>query len=155
MDSSEVANFLRIIADAIDSKPEMITFITSAIKEHSDKIINSSELENSSQPITKQSNTTTKKSNNRTTVRKSDEGNRVNGEVLLSKSREILRGQGEEQLRRYLIAQGDNIREILRYGHLDPNNTIRRRRNLNSIIEHIISTLISQDKSGTLFAKYV
>lgn len=155
MDSSEIANFLRLIADAIDSTPEMITVIAKAIKEHSDKNVNSSKLENSSQPITKQSNTTTKKSNNRTTVRKSGEGNKVNGEALLSKSREILRGQGEEQLRRYLIEQGDNIREMLRYGHLDPNNAIRRRKNLNSIIEHIISTLISQDKSGTLFAKYV
>ncbi|GAB1537892.1 hypothetical protein NUACC21_05470 [Scytonema sp. NUACC21] len=139
MELSQIASFLRLIADVIDSNPQ----VAKAIKEHLDK--------NTNLPKTEEISKTTIESNDMA-VKNLNESHTLNGETLLTKSREILRGQGKEQLKIYLVEQGENVREILKYGQLDPNRSIRRRKNLNSIIEHIISHLIAQEKSGKTFA---
>ncbi|MEH1801864.1 MAG: hypothetical protein V7L13_22400 [Nostoc sp.] len=75
-----------------------------------------------------------------------------NGDLILTECRQILREQGEEQLRLYLTELREQVRELLKHGQLDPKRSMRRRKNLNSIIEHIIQKLQAQDKSGKLLA---
>jgi hypothetical protein len=40
----------------------------------------------------------------------------------------------------------------LKHGQIDPKRSMRRRKDLNSIIEHIIQKLQAQDKSGKVLA---
>jgi dsDNA-binding SOS-regulon protein len=143
MNSSQIGNILRLVADAIESNPQ----VAKAVQEHLDKNTNYPKAEGIPTPTIKQNTTNHKKSNETNTV--------VNGETLLKKCRDILRGEGEERLKIYLIELGDNVREILKHGQLDPNRTIRRRKNLNSIIDHIIHQLIAQENSGKTLAQSI
>ncbi|MBD2628219.1 hypothetical protein [Trichormus variabilis] len=133
MNSSEIANLLRTIADIIESEPK----IAKALEKH---LANSLNVQSDNNSLDSKCN-----SSNHT-------NNLKNGDAVLAQCRQILREQGEEQLKLYLTELGDKVREVLKYGQLDRNRSIRRRKDLNSIIEHIIQQLIAQDKSGKLFA---
>lgn len=127
MNSLEIANLLRVIADVIESDAK----VARAIETH---------LAKSPAPEPTKSKSKRKK---------------TSSEALLSECRQILREQGEEKLRTYLVELGEQVRELLKHGQLDPNRSIRRRQNLNSIIEHIIQKLQEQDKSGTVIASAI
>lgn len=126
MNSSQIAGWLRAIADAIESNPEF----AKAVEKH---LVKSSVSDKAQRKNEQESNSAD----------------------LLSESRKILREQGEDALRAYLVELGEQIREVLKHGQLDPTRSIRRRKDLNSIIEHIIQKLKEQDKSGTVIASAI
>ncbi|MDZ8184752.1 MAG: hypothetical protein RMX96_07875 [Nostoc sp. ChiSLP02] len=133
MEGSEIANLLRAIAEVIESDPKLAKAIEKCLT-HS---LNAQRSKDSSEATPKQSDAS-----------KTLE----NGDIILTECRQVLREQGEEELRLYLTKLGEQVRELLKHGQLDPKRSIRRRKDLNSIIEHIIQKLQAQDKSGKLLA---
>ncbi|HLP88349.1 MAG TPA: hypothetical protein VK184_07145 [Nostocaceae cyanobacterium] len=133
MDSSQIANLLRAVADIIESDPKF----AKAIEKHLAENLQSENNQDSSE-------VKSKKSNNKNTLE--------NGDAVLTECRSILREKGEEQLKVYLTELGEKIRDLLKYGQLDPHRSIRRKKDLNIIIDHVIEKLKAQDKNGKLFA---
>ncbi|BAY63827.1 hypothetical protein NIES22_39170 [Calothrix brevissima NIES-22] len=133
MEASQIANLLRAIAELVESDPQVAKAVDKCLA----KSLNSHKSKDSSK-------TTQKQPNPSKTLE--------NGDVILAECRQILREQGEEQLRLYLTDLGEQVRELLKHGQLDRNRSIRRRKDLSSIIEHIIQELQAQDKSGKLLA---
>lgn len=133
MEASQIANLLRAIAEIVESDPQ----VAKALKKYLANSSNSHKVQDSSDAKQKQPN-----------FSKTLE----NGDLIIAECRQILREQGEEQLKLYLIELGEQVRELLKYGQLDPNRSIRRRKDLSNIIEHIIQKLQAQDKSGKLLA---
>lgn len=133
MDSSQIASLLRAIADIIESEPKL----AKALEKHLSNCLSSQSDNNL--PNSKHNST-------------NDSNNLENGDAVLAECRRILREQGEEELKIYLTELGEQVRELLKYGQLDRNRSIRRRKDLNSIVEHIIEQLVAQDKSGKIFA---
>jgi len=133
MNSLEIANLLRVVAEIIESNPQ----VAEAVEQH----------------LANKLNCQKEKEEPKNTQKKvSDTDSILNGETLLTQCRAILREKGEDNLKIYLVGLGEQVREILKHGKLDPKYSVRRRKNLNSIVEHIIQTLKAQDKSGTRFA---
>jgi hypothetical protein len=133
MDSLELSNLLRAIADVIESDPKF----AKAIEKHLAENLNSENNQNSSEAKSKKS---------------SNKNSLENGDAVLAECRSILREQGEEQLKIYLTELGEKIRELLKYGQLDPTRSIRRKKDLSVIIDHVIEKLKVQEQSGKLFA---
>ncbi|AUT03803.1 hypothetical protein CLI64_27295 [Nostoc sp. CENA543] len=136
MDYSQIASLLRAIADIIESEPKL----AKALEKHLSNRLSSQSYNNL--PNSKHNFT-------------NDSNNLENGDAVLAECRRILREQGEEELNIYLTELGEQIRELLKYGQLDRNRSIRRRKDLNSIVEHIIEQLVAQDKSGKIFARTI
>ncbi|MGH1392663.1 MAG: hypothetical protein ACRAVC_01325 [Trichormus sp.] len=136
MDSSQIASLLRSIADIIESEPKL----AKALEKHFSNRLSSQSDNNLSNSKQNHSN---------------DSNNLENGDSVLAECRRILREQGEEELKIYLTELGEQVRELLKYGQLDRNRSIRRRKDLNSIVEHIIEQLVAQDKSGKIFARTI
>lgn len=134
MKPSEIANLLRVIADVIESDSSVV------------KAIEKSLANNLNLPKTKVDSieVVSKKCKNSSIS--------INGESLLTQCRKILRERGDEELKKYLIELEEQVRDILKHGQLDPNRTVRRRKNLNSIVDYIVLTLKAQDKNGMSFA---
>ncbi|OYD97214.1 hypothetical protein CDG77_07615 [Nostoc sp. 'Peltigera membranacea cyanobiont' 213] len=133
MEASQIANLLRAIAEVVESDPKL----AKAVEKCLTNSLNAHKSKSSSDVTPKQSEAS-----------KTLE----NGDLILTECRQILREQGEEQLRFYLTELGEKVRELLKHGQLDPKRSMRRRKDLNSIIEHIIQKLQAQDKSGKLLA---
>ncbi|QIR36899.1 hypothetical protein HCG51_09215 [Tolypothrix sp. PCC 7910] len=133
MEASQIANLLRAIAELVESEPQ----VAKAVEKCLANSLNAHKSKDSSDVKQKQPNPS-----------KTLE----NGDIILAECRQILREQGEEQLRLYLTELGEQVRELLKHGQLDPNRSIRRRKDLSNIIEHIIQKLQAQDKSGKLLA---
>ncbi|BAY90949.1 MULTISPECIES: hypothetical protein [unclassified Tolypothrix] len=133
MEASQIANLLRAIAELVESDPQ----VAKAVEKCLANSLNAHKSKDSSEIKQKQPNPS-----------KTLE----NGDVILAECRQILREHGEEQLRLYLTELGEKVRELLKHGQLDPNRSIRRRKDLGNIIEHIIQKLQAQDKSGKLLA---
>ncbi|GAB1539390.1 hypothetical protein NUACC21_20560 [Scytonema sp. NUACC21] len=137
MNATEIVNLLRAVADAIEAEPQL----AKSVERHIAENLNIHKKQEFSKASSKKPKITSK--------------NLVNGETLLAQCRQILREQGEEELKTYLTGMGEQIKEILKYGHLDPNRLIRRRKNLDSIIEYIIQTLKTQEHNGKTFASSI
>ncbi|MEH2165067.1 MAG: hypothetical protein V7K38_29460 [Nostoc sp.] len=133
MESSQIANLLRAIAEVIESDPKL----AKAVEKCLTNSLNAQKSQDSSDAVPKQLDA------NKTLD---------NSDIILTECRQILREQGEDKLKFYLTELGEKVRELLKYGQLDPKRSIRRRKDLNSIIEHIIQKLQAQDKSGKLLA---
>lgn len=133
MEASQIADLLRAIAEVVESDPKF----AKAVEKSLTNSLNAQKSKNLSEATPKQSDAS-----------KTLE----NGDIILTECRQILREQGEEQLRFYLTELGEKVRELLKHGQLDPKRSMRRRKDLNSIIEHIIQKLQAQDKSGKLLA---
>ncbi|MEH1964445.1 MAG: hypothetical protein V7L05_32380 [Nostoc sp.] len=133
MEGSQIANLLRAIAEVVESDPKLAKSVEKCLTNS----LNAQKSKGSSEATPKQSNAS-----------KTLE----NGNIILTECRQILRESGEEQLRFYLTELGEQVRELLKHGQLDPKRSIRRRKDLNSIIEHIIQKLQDQDQSGKLLA---
>ncbi|MEH2440421.1 hypothetical protein [Nostoc sp.] len=133
MESSQIANLLRAIAEVIESDPKL----AKAVEKCLNNSLNAQKSQDSSEAIPKQLDA------NKTLD---------NGDIILTECRQILREQGEDKLKFYLTELGEKVRELLKHGQLDPKRSMRRRKDLNSIIEHIIQKLQAQDKSGKLLA---
>ncbi|HLO85105.1 MAG TPA: hypothetical protein VK203_08860 [Nostocaceae cyanobacterium] len=133
MDSLKLASLLRAVADVIESDPKF----AKAIEKHLAENLNFENNQNSSEAKPN-------KSSNKNTLE--------NGDVVLAECRRIWREQGEEQLKIYLSELGEKIKELLKYGQLDPTRSIRRKKDLNVIIDHVIEKLKAQEQSGKLFA---
>ncbi|MEH1998366.1 MAG: hypothetical protein V7L00_06370 [Nostoc sp.] len=133
MEGTQIANLLRAIAEVVESDPKL----AKAVEKCLSNSLNPQKSKGSSEETPKQSNAS-----------KTLE----NGDIILTECRQILREQGEEQLRFYLTELGEQVRELLKHGQLDPKRSMRRRKDLNTIIEHIIQKLQAQDKSGKLLA---
>ncbi|MBD2203884.1 hypothetical protein H6G33_14940 [Calothrix sp. FACHB-1219] len=133
MEASQIANLLRAIAELVESDPQ----VAKAVEKCLANSLNAHKSKDSSDVKQKQPNPSK---------------NLENGNIIIAECRQILREQGEEQLRIYLIELGEQVRELLKHGQLDRNRSIRRRKDLSSIIEHIIQELQAQDKSGKLLA---
>ncbi|WP_414567012.1 hypothetical protein [Nostoc sp. CCY 9925] len=133
MEASQIAKLLRAIAEVIESEPKF----AKAVEKCLTNSLNSQRSKDSSEATPKESDTS-----------KTLE----NGDIILNECRQVLREEGEEKLRLYLTKLGEQVRELLKHGQLDPKRSIRRRKDLNSIIEHIIQKLQAQDKSGKLLA---
>lgn len=133
MEASQIADLLRAIAEVVEADPKL----AKAVEKCLTNSLNAQKSKDSSDVIPKQSNAS-----------KTLE----NGDIILTECRQVLREQGEEQLRFYLTELGEQVRELLKHGQLDPKRSMRRRKDLNSIIEHIIQKLQAQDKSGKLLA---
>ncbi|MEH2247057.1 hypothetical protein [Nostoc sp.] len=133
MEGTQIANLLRAIAEVVESDPKL----AKAVEKCLTNSLNAQKSKDSSDATPKQldANKTLK-----------------NGDIILTECRQILREQGEEQLKLYLTKLGEQVRELLKHGQLDPKRSMRRRKDLNSIIEHIIQKLQAQDKSGKLLA---
>ena len=137
MNSTEIAKLLRVVAEIIESNAQ----VAKAIEEH---FIKNSEVQKAQVSTTK---ALKEKAHNTNTS--------INGEFLLAQCRVILRESGEEELRKHLIELKEQVREILKHGQLDPKRSVRKRKNLNSIIEHIVVTLKNQSQSGLAFANSI
>ncbi|MEH2037386.1 hypothetical protein [Nostoc sp.] len=133
MEASQIADLLRAIAEVVESDPKL----AKAVEKCLNNSLNSQKSKNLSEATPKQSDAS-----------KTLE----NGDIILTECRQILRGQGEQQLRLYLTELGEQVRELLKHGQLDPKRSMRRRKDLNIIIEHIIQKLQAQDKSDKLLA---
>ncbi|MEH2227450.1 hypothetical protein [Nostoc sp.] len=133
MEASQIADLLRAIAEVVESDPKL----AKAVEKCLTNSLNAQKSKKLSEAIPKQSD-----------ISKTLE----NGDLILTECRQILREQGEEQLRFYLTELGEQVRELLKHGQLDPKRSMRRRKDLNIIIEHIIQKLQAQDKSGKLLA---
>ncbi|MBD2251649.1 hypothetical protein [Nostoc parmelioides] len=133
METSQIANLLRAIAEIVESDPQ----VAKVVKKYLANSSNSHKVQDLSDVKQKQPH-----------LSKTLE----NGDLILAECRQILRAQGEEQLKLYLLELGEQVRELLKHGQLDPNRSIRRRKDLSNIIEHIIQKLQAQDKSGKLLA---
>ena len=133
MEASQIADLLRAIAEVVESDPKL----AKAVEKCLINSLNADKSKNLSEATPKQSDTS-----------KTLE----NGDLILTECRQILREQGEEQLRLYLTELREQVRELLKHGQLDPKRSMRRRKDLNSLIEHIIQKLQAQDKSGKLLA---
>jgi hypothetical protein len=133
MEVSQIADLLRAIAKVVESDPKF----AKAVEKCLTNSLNAQKSKKLSEATPKQSNAS-----------KTLE----NGDIILTECRQILREHGEEQLRFYLTELGEQVRELLKHGQLDPKRSMRRRKDLNSIIEHIIQKLQAQDKSGKLLA---
>ncbi|MEH2379626.1 MAG: hypothetical protein V7K27_12205 [Nostoc sp.] len=133
MEASQIADLLRAIAEVVESDPKL----AKAVEKCLTNSLNAQKSKGSSAATPKQSNAS-----------KTLE----NGNIILTECRQILREHGEEQLRFYLTELGEQVRELLKHGQLDPKRSMRRRKDLNSIIEHIIQKLQAQDQSGKLLA---
>ncbi|MHC5937462.1 hypothetical protein [Nostoc sp.] len=133
MEASQIADLLRAIAEVVESDPKL----AKAVEKCLSNSLNPQKSKGSSEATPKQSNAS-----------KTLE----NGDIILTECRQILREHGEEQLRFYLTELGEQVRELLKHGQLDPKRSMRRRKDLNSIIEHIIQKLQDQDQSGKLLA---
>ncbi|MBN3883015.1 MAG: hypothetical protein V7K64_05140 [Nostoc sp.] len=133
MEASQIADLLRAIAEVVESDPKL----AKAVEKCLINSLNADKSKNLSEATPKQSDTS-----------KTLE----NGDLILTECRQILREQGEEQLRLYLTELREQVRELLKHGQLDPKRSMRRRKDLNIIIEHIIQKLQAQDKSGKLLA---
>ncbi|MEH2231979.1 MAG: hypothetical protein V7K71_20545 [Nostoc sp.] len=133
MESSKIADLLRAIAEVVESDPKLAKAVEKC--------------------LTNSLNAQKSKKLSEATPKQSDASKTLeNGDLILTECRQILREQGEEQLRFYLTELGEQVRELLKHGQLDPKRSMRRRKDLNSIIEHIIQKLQAQDKSGKLLA---
>ena len=137
MNALEVANFLRVIADAIESDP----LVAQAIEKRLATNLNFQKAKVDSSEIVSKKSTASSVS--------------INGESLLTQCRLILREKGEDELKKYLVALKEQVREILKHGHLDPKKSVRRWKNLNKIVDYIVSTLKSQSQSGLSFANSI
>ncbi|MEA5605341.1 hypothetical protein [Nostoc sp. UHCC 0252] len=133
MEASQIADLLRAIAEVLESDPKL----AKAVEKCLTNSLNAQKSKDLSEATPKQSDAS-----------KTLE----NGDQILTECRQILREQGEEQLRFYLTELGEQVRKLLKHGQLDPKRSMRRRKDLNSIIEHIIQKLQAQDKSGKLLA---
>ncbi|MDZ8029745.1 hypothetical protein [Nostoc sp. DedSLP04] len=133
MEASQIADLLRAIAEVVESDPKL----AKAVEKCLTNSLNAQKSKKLSEATPKQSDAS-----------KTFE----NGDLILTECRQILREQGEEQLRFYLTELGEQVRELLKHGQLDPKRSMRRRKDLNSIIEDIIQKLQAQDKSGKLLA---
>ncbi len=133
MEAPQIADLLRAIAEIIESDSKFAKAVEKCLA-------NSLNAQKSK----KLSEVTPKQSDASKTLE--------NGDIILTECRQVLREQGEEQLRFYLTELGEQVRELLKHGQLDPKRSMRRRKDLNSIIEHIIQKLQAQDKSGKLLA---
>jgi hypothetical protein len=133
MEGTQIANLLRALAEVVESNPKL----AKAVEKCLTNSLNAQKSKDSSGVVPKQLDA------NKTLD---------NGDIILTECRQILREQGEEKLKFYLIELGEKVRELLKYGQLDPKRSMRRRKDLNSIIEHIIQKLQAQDKSGKLLA---
>lgn len=133
MKASQIADLLRAIAEVVESDPKL----AKAVEKYLTNSLNAQKSKDSSEATPKQLDAS-----------KTLE----NGDIILTECRQVLREQGEEELRLYLTKLGEQVRELLKHGQLDPKRSIRRRKDLNSIIEHIIQKLQAQDKSGKLLA---
>lgn len=133
MEASQIANLLRAIAEVIESDPKFAKAVEKCLANSLD----AQKSKDSSDATPKQSDASKKLED---------------GDVILAECRQILREQGEEELKVYLNDLGEKVKELLKHGQLDPNRSIRRRKDLNSIIEQIIQKLQAQDKSGKLLA---
>ncbi|MEH2259227.1 hypothetical protein [Nostoc sp.] len=133
MEASQIADLLRAIAEVVESDPKLVKAVEKCLTNS----LNAQKSKNLSEATPKQSDAS-----------KTLE----NGDIIVTECRQILREQGEEQLRFYLTELGEKVRELLKHGQLDPKRSMRRRKDLNSIIEHIIQKLQAQDKSGKLLA---
>ncbi|MBD2248951.1 hypothetical protein [Nostoc sp. FACHB-888] len=133
MEASQIADLLRAIAEVVESDPKLAKAVEKC--------------------LTNSLNAQKSKKLSEATPKQSDASKTLeNGDILLTECRQILREQGEEQLKLYLTELGEQVRELLKHGQLDPKRSMRRRKDLNSIIEHIIQKLQAQDKSGKLLA---
>ncbi|MEH2048471.1 hypothetical protein [Nostoc sp.] len=133
MDTSKITNLLRAIAEVVESDPKLAKAIEKC--------------------LTNSLNAQKSKKLSEATLKQSDASKTLeNGDLILTECRQILREQSEEQLRFYLTELGEQVRELLKHGQLDPKRSMRRRKDLNIIIEHIIQKLQAQDKSGKLLA---
>ena len=133
MEASQIADLLRAIAEVIESDSKFAKAVEKC--------------------LTNSLNAQKSKKLSEVTPKQSDASKTLeNGDLILTECRQILREQGEEQLRFYLTELGEQVRELLKHGQLDPKRSMRRRKNLNPIIEHIIQKLQAQDKSGKLLA---
>ncbi|MBG1270649.1 hypothetical protein [Nostoc sp. WHI] len=133
MEASQIADLLRAIAEVIESDSKFAKAVEKC--------------------LTNSLNAQKSKKLSEATPKQSDASKTLeNGDLILTKCRQTLREQGEEQLRFYLTELGEQVRELLKHGQLDPKRSMRRRKDLNSIIEHIIQKLQAQDKSGKLLA---
>lgn len=133
MEASQIADLLRAIAEVVESDPKLAKAV--------EKCLTNSLSAQKSQD-----------SPDRTPKQLDASKTLENGNIILIECRQILREQGEEQLKLYLTELGEQVRELLKHGQLDPKRSMRRRKDLNSIIEHIIQKLQAQDKSGKLLA---
>ncbi|MEH2062207.1 MAG: hypothetical protein V7K50_08000 [Nostoc sp.] len=133
MEASQIADLLRAIAEVVESDPKLAKAVEKC--------------------LTNSLNAQKSKKLSEATPKQSDASKTLeNGDLILSECRQILREQSEEQLRFYLTELGEQVRELLKHGQLDPKRSMRRRKDLNIIIEHIIQKLQAQDKSGKLLA---
>ncbi len=133
MEASQIADLLRAIAEVVESDPKLAKAVEKC--------------------LTNSLNAQKSKKLSEATPKQSDASKTLeNGDLILSECRQILREQGEEQLRFYLTELGEQVRELLKHGQLDPKRSMRLRKDLNSIIVHIIQKLQAQDKSGKLLA---
>ncbi|MDZ8139457.1 MAG: hypothetical protein RM049_29915 [Nostoc sp. DedQUE04] len=133
MEASQIADLLRAIAEVVESDPKLAKAVEKC--------------------LTNSLNAQKSKKLSEATPKQSDASKTLeNGDLILTECRQILREQGEEQLRFYLTELGEQVRELLKHGQLDPKRSMRRRKDLNSIIEDIIQKLQAQDKSGKLLA---